>query len=70
MIIDLIDLEGRQATLNEEPVSLTNKEFDLLAYLLVNPNRVFSREDMFERLWDMNAEGGYLHRDRPYPQAP
>lgn len=53
----LIDMDGRQVSMNDEPISLTNKEFDLLTYLVSNPNRVFSREDLFERLWDMNAEG-------------
>ncbi len=33
---------------------LTQKEFDLLLFLVENPNRVFSKEELFERVW-----GGY-----------
>ncbi len=30
---------------------LTQKEFDLLLFLVENPNRVFSKEELFERVW-------------------
>lgn len=46
-----IDLEKRQATLNGEPLNLTGKEFDLLAYLVANAGRVVSRDEIFESVW-------------------
>jgi DNA-binding response OmpR family regulator len=42
---------------NEEEVSFTTKEFDLLSYLAVNPNRVFSKEQLFDRIWGMDSFG-------------
>ena len=41
---------------NEE-VTLTNREFELLAFLAQNPNIVFSREKLFERIWGLEALG-------------
>ncbi len=34
-----------------EEVSLTKKEFEILCLLLRNPNRVFSREDILDKIW-------------------
>jgi PAS domain S-box-containing protein len=41
-----IDLAARQVTVNEVPVSLTAKEFDLLAFLAARPRHVFSRDEL------------------------
>lgn len=38
-------------------ISLTSKEFELLFVLVDHPNRVFSREQILERLWDNNYFG-------------
>ncbi len=38
-------------------VNLTNREFELLAFLAVNPNRVFSKEQLFERVWGLDSLG-------------
>jgi DNA-binding response OmpR family regulator len=38
-------------------VSLAQKEFGLLLYLAQNPNRVFGREELFERVWGLDALG-------------
>lgn len=46
-----IDLEKRQATLHGQPLNLTSKEFDLLAYLVANAGRVISRDEIFEAVW-------------------
>lgn len=53
----ILDLESRRSFLNDEEIVLTNKEFDLTSFFMQNPNKVFSRESLFEKLWDMSAEG-------------
>ena len=42
---------GRSLTLDGNPVSLTAKEFDILAILIKSPRRVFSMEQLFELVW-------------------
>lgn len=46
----------RVFVLNQE-VSLAQKEFGLLLYLAQNPNRVFGRDELFERVWGLDALG-------------
>lgn len=38
----------------------TSKEFKLLAYLLKNPNRVHSRDELLEKIWGVNDPGSNL----------
>lgn len=47
----------RRVFVNEQEVSLTNKEFELLLFLSENPNIVFSKEMLFDRIWGMDALG-------------
>jgi two-component system alkaline phosphatase synthesis response regulator PhoP len=49
--------EKRTLTVNDRPISLTLKEFDLLRLLLENPGIVFTRELILERVWDYDYEG-------------
>lgn len=42
---------SRRCTLNDQPVELTRREFELLALLLENPGRVLSREQVLEAAW-------------------
>jgi two-component system alkaline phosphatase synthesis response regulator PhoP len=46
-----IDRGTRTVTVGEQVVTMTRKEFDLLAFLATTPGRVFSREDLLERVW-------------------
>lgn len=48
----------RQVLVNGEPLELTRKEFDLLHFLAGKPRQVFSREQLFDQLWDYNFELG------------
>ena len=41
--------------MGEKEVILTQKEFELLLFLAKNPNRVFSKEALFERIWGYDA---------------
>ena len=47
----VVDAATREARRDGEAVGLTTKEFDLLWFLASNPNRVFSREQLMNRVW-------------------
>jgi two-component system response regulator RegX3 len=47
-----IDVRGRLASLGNEPLSLTTKEFDLLALLASEPGAVVSRQRILREVWD------------------
>ncbi|MGS0763421.1 response regulator transcription factor [Syntrophomonas curvata] len=52
-----IDKAARRVFINNIEVNLTNKEFELLVFLASNPNRVYSKDDLFERIWGMDSMG-------------
>ncbi|MEQ8767735.1 MAG: response regulator transcription factor [Planctomycetota bacterium] len=49
-----MDLLGRKVTRDGEPVALTKKEFSLLEYLMRHPERVLSRAQIGEHVWEMD----------------
>ena len=53
-----IDLAGHEVTVDGRPVSLTHQEFALLKFLSQNRGRVFSREQLLNRVWGVNYYGG------------
>jgi DNA-binding response OmpR family regulator len=52
-----VDVSQRQAHLDEKPLTLTRKEFDLLAYLAARPGRVVSRRELLEEVWRQPSVG-------------
>ena len=52
-----IDKTARRVWVNEEEKQFTTKEFDLLTSLAQNPNRVFSKEELFSQIWDLESVG-------------
>lgn len=52
-----IDKSARRVFINGEERNFTSKEFDLLLFLAENPNRVFSKDELFNRIWDMESVG-------------
>ena len=52
-----IDLDGRSVAVNEQPIKLTPKEFDLLTLLAQNPGRVFGRDMLLDRVWGYDFGG-------------
>lgn len=52
-----LDLGRRQVTISGQPVHLTTKEFDLLAYLATNPGRIFTRDALLSRIWGYDYAG-------------
>jgi len=53
----VIQLDSRRVFLRGSEITLTTKEFDLLWFLARNPNRVFSKDHLFEKLWGKNSLG-------------
>ena len=52
-----IDKTARRVWINEEEKQFTTKEFDLLTFLAQNPNHVFTKEELFREIWDMESIG-------------
>lgn len=50
-----IDTSSREVFLGGVQVTLTAKEFDLLAFLAAEPRRVFSRQQLLTRVWDSSS---------------
>jgi DNA-binding response OmpR family regulator len=49
-----VDLESRLVTRGDKRISLSAREYDLLVELLRHPNRVFSRDQLLDRVWGMD----------------
>ena len=52
-----IDKTARRVWVNGEEKTFTSKEYDLLTFLAENPNRVFTKEELFREIWDMESVG-------------
>lgn len=52
-----IDKTARRVFIDEEEKTFTTKEFDLLTFLAENPNHVFTKEEIFREIWDMDSIG-------------
>ena len=52
-----IDKTARRVWINGEEKNFTTKEFDLLTFLAENPNHVFTKEELFREIWDMESIG-------------
>ncbi len=58
MIIGQLKIEPRSRTVyyNDQPITLTAKEFDLLFYLVSNQNIVLSRQQILDHVWEYDYE--------------
>ena len=52
-----IDKTARRVWVNGEVKQFTTKEFDLLTFLAEHPNHVFTKEELFREIWDMESIG-------------
>ena len=52
-----IDKTARRVWVNDEEKQFTTKEFDLLTFLAENPNHVFTKDELFSMIWDMESIG-------------
>ena len=53
----ILDLTTRQLFVNNNPIALTMKEFELLKYLMSHPQEVLSREKILENVWGEEFQG-------------
>ena len=52
-----LESDTHRVFVNDKEVVLPNKEFQLLEFLMTNANIVFSRETLYDRIWEMNSFG-------------
>ena len=52
-----IDKTARRVFVNGEEKVFTTKEFDLLTFLAEHPNHVFTKDELFKEIWDMDSIG-------------
>ena len=53
-----VDATARRVTIENRPVDLTATEFDLLAYLMQQPGRVYTRDQLLSAVWGYAAAAG------------
>ena len=53
-----LDEISRKVTVNDVHIPLTLKEYELLHLFMQNPDNVYSRDQLLERIWDMDYSGG------------
>jgi len=52
-----IDKDARRVWVDGEEKQFTTKEYDLLLFLAEHPNRVYTKEEIFKNVWDMDSVG-------------
>lgn len=52
-----IDKTARRVWVDGEERTFTTKEFDLLTFLAQNPNHVYTKDELFKEIWDMESVG-------------
>ncbi|SEQ52901.1 MULTISPECIES: response regulator transcription factor [Butyrivibrio] len=52
-----IDKTARRVYIDGEEKNFTTKEFDLLTFLAENPNHVYTKEELFRKIWNMDSVG-------------
>ena len=52
-----IDITARRVWINGEEKAFTTKEFDLLTFLASHPNHVYTKDELFSEIWDMESIG-------------
>ncbi|EMG28494.1 DNA-binding response regulator [Listeria fleischmannii 1991] len=52
-----LDAKSHKVFVSGEEITLTTKEFELLKFLMQNKNQVFNKEELFEKIWGLDAFG-------------
>ncbi len=53
-----IDIHSREVKREDKVINLSNREFLLLEYLMLNPNKVLTKSQLLEKVWNMNFDPG------------
>ena len=53
----VVDVAHREVIIDGDPVHVTTKEFDLLAFMAGNPGRIFTRDQLLARIWGYDYAG-------------
>ncbi len=53
----IVNLAERTVFYGEKPLNLSNREFDIVEFLMRNANQIFDRERIYEAVWGLDAEG-------------
>ncbi len=51
-----VNTDSKEVKVNNKPIRLTKKEYDMLLYFIINKNRVLTKEAIAEHLWDDNID--------------
>lgn len=51
-----LNLKNRQATINNEDISLQGKQFDILEYLITSKGTIITKEQIFDKIWGFDSE--------------
>ncbi|WP_411163458.1 response regulator transcription factor [Lacticaseibacillus paracasei] len=52
----VVHVTSHEVLINDQPVALNGKEFDLLVYLLQNQKTIITKDQIFDRLWGFDSE--------------
>ena len=63
-----IDTTARRVWVNGVEKNFTTKEFDLLTFLASHPNHVYTKDELFSEIWDMESIGEKIEVDTANPQ--
>ena len=50
------DISQKKVTINDEPLELTGKSYDILEYLIRNNDIIITKEQLFNRIWGFESE--------------
>lgn len=53
----IVNLAERRIFYGEQPLNLSNREFDIVEFLMSNANQIFDKERIYEAVWGLDAEG-------------
>ncbi len=53
----IVNLAQRTVFYGEKPLNLSNREFDIVEFLMSNANQIFDKERIYEAVWGLDAEG-------------
>lgn len=51
-----LEIDTRQVTYQEQPITLQGKEFDLLHYLMQNQGKIITKDQLFDRIWGFQSD--------------